>query len=113
MDVITQVGKVTIAAEGITISKSLASLNTLLRKQRFIPREQIAGVTVHDGSRYMTRARATGAVLTGGLALLAPRQRNVSLIIVLTDGEILTLRLTVPRQAQGVAIFAESLGYAS
>ncbi len=33
-----------------------------------------------------------------------PKQRNVSLIIVLTDGEILTLRPSVPWHAPGVSI---------
>jgi hypothetical protein len=35
------------------------------------------------------------------------------LIIVLSGGEIITLRLTAARQAEGVAIFARPLGYVS
>lgn len=113
MEVSTQGGRVTLAAEGITIGRSSATVGALLRQPRFIPRDEIAGVGVHDGSRYLTGTRVAGAVLTGGVALLVPKRRRASLTIVLSGGEIITLRLTVARQAEGVAIFARSLGYVS
>ena len=113
MDIQTKAGKLTITAEGVVIGKSGTTVRALLQKPRVIKRDQIAGIQVHDGRRYLTGARMAGVVLTGGVALLAPRRREASVIIVVKEGEIINLHLTYAeaKRAEGISVLVRSLGY--
>lgn len=114
MDIETKSGRLTITAEGVTIGKSAATMRALLQKPRIINRDQIVGIQTHDGRRYLTGARMAGAVLTGGVALLAPKKREASVIIVVKEAEIIELGLSraEAKRAEGISVLVRSLGYA-
>ena len=114
MDIETKAGRLTITAEGVTIGRSAGTMRALLQKPRVINRDQIVGIQIHDGRRYLNGGRMAGAVLTGGVALLAPKRREASVIIVVKEAEIIELGLTraEAKRAEGISVLVRSLGYA-
>ncbi len=118
----TKQGTVTVTGDGITIPKTAGTAfagtagtwASMLGQTRTIAAGDVREVFISGRNRqYVTGARAAGAVLTGGVALLAPSRMRGALVIATTGGEV--FEFTLPRaeakHPEAVAAAFSARGY--
>jgi hypothetical protein len=90
----TKQGIVVISSESVTVPRKMLGSLSAFGLGREIPFSEIHSVSVGGNNKqYMTGNRAAGALLTGGVALLAPTKIRGELVIGLKDGEVLSYQL--------------------
>lgn len=115
-------GSVAVTREGIAIPHTCATLIRQIRAGGFralrarymIPAAEVTQVQVTGRDRqYMTGNRAAGAVLTGGVALLAPSRMRGALVIGTSAGQVFafTLKRSGAKQPETVAAKIAAFGY--
>lgn len=105
--------KFTTTKEFVTVDEDTISLKRPLRGRTSYQADEVADVAVSDGKQYLTAGRTAGVLATGGIALLAPRKHVASVVIGLTSGEVITLKLprSEAKRASEIAMGFKTLGY--
>ncbi len=114
---VTKQGTVVIGSEGITIPawSRAGGWASMFGKTETLKAEDVREVIITGRDRqYVTGARAAGAVLTGGVALLAPSRMRGMLVISTTSGEVFefTLLRSDAKRPEAIAAAVRAHGYA-